>query len=268
MCSVRSLALDARHKKTMRGNFNPSVHTEREFYKSLKKVAEASGRIIKAHVQPGAKLRDSTEMQKALQAYSEKIGPWATLQSAKMLEQVQKKNKRAYMAKSHLIGRLLDEHVAQSEVGDLAVKLLTEQVGLIKSIPLEAGLRAQRIAYEAVLAGNRAAPNEDTIAELEKQLGLSREAAIGRAQLIAVTETARANASINQARAMVVGSRQYRWHNSGDEAVRPSHRKYRGQRMQGMIFSWDDPPRLDDGMVGHPGTFPRCRCFAEPIFED
>lgn len=267
MCScIRSLSLDA--AKTVRGNFNPSARIEREFFRSLKKVAQASGRIIEGHIRAGAKLRDEKAMQLALKAYSEKIGPWATVQSAKLIDQVQKKNKRSYMAKSSLIGRLLDEHVAASEVGDLAVKLLTEQVGLIKSIPIEAGLRAQKIAYEAVLAGHRAQPDEDTIAELEEQLGLSREVAVSRAQLIAVTETARANASINQARAMVVGSRQYRWHNSGDEAVRPSHKKYRGERMQGMVFSWDDPPRLDDGTVGHPGTFPRCRCFAEPIFED
>ena len=263
---MRSLTLDA--KKTMRGNFKPSDRTEAEFYRSLKKVAQHAGHIIEMHTLPGAKLRDDKEMQRLLEAYSEKLTPWATLQSAKMLEKVQSKNKRDYKAKSKLMGRLLDENVARSEVGDLAVKLLTEQVGLIKSIPIEAGLRAQKIAYEAVLAGNRAKPDEDTISELEKQLGLSREVATTRAQLIAVTETARANASINQARAMVVGSRQYRWHNSGDEAVRESHRYYKGHAMQGMVFSWDDPPTLDDGMVGHPGTFPRCRCFAEPIFED
>lgn len=264
---MRSLSFDA-IKKTLKGKFQPNATAEREFYESLKKVAQASGRIVQSHILPRAQLRNEQEMQRALKNYSDKLEPWATAQSARMLEQVQRKNKRAYQAKSKLIGRLLDEHVAQSEVGDLAVKLLTEQVGLIKSIPLEAGLRAQKIAYEAVLAGNRAAPDEDTIAELEKQLGASREVAVSRAQLIAVTETARANASINQARAMVVGSRQYRWHNSGDEAVRPSHRMYHGHRMQGQIFSWDDPPTLDDGTVGHPGTFPRCRCFAEPIFED
>lgn len=264
---MRSLSLDA--KKTLRSNFKPSDSAERNFYRALKRVAEHAGHIVQLHIEPGAKLRDEQEMQRALKAYSEKLTPWATKQSAKLLEQVQSKNKRAYQAKSKVIGRLLNEHVAASEVGDLAVKLLTEQVGLIKSIPVEAGLRAQKIAYEAVLAGTRAAPDEDTIAELEKQLGLSREVAISRAQLIAVTETARANASINQARAMSVGSRQYRWHNSGDEAVRDSHKYWRGkEKIQGKVFSWDSPPVLKDGTKGHPGTFPRCRCFAEPIFED
>ncbi len=153
-------------------------------------------------------------------------------------------------------------------MGGVAARLLLEQVALIKSIPIEAGERAQKIAYEAVLQGTRAEANEDTIAELQKQLGLSTEVAISRAQLIAVTETARANASINQARAQAVGSGQYRWHNSGDEAVRHAHKFYKGKRLQGRIFSWDDPPTLDDGTKGHPGTFPRCRCFAEPVFDD
>src|SRR6202012_3559902 len=154
-----------------------------------------------------------------------------------------------------VLGRLLDSNVAEKEVGEIARKLLNEQVGLIKSIPLEAGLRAQQIALEAALTGTRAQVDDDTVAELERELGLTTEVAISRAKLIAVTETARANASINQARAMAVGSAQYRWHNSGDEAVRESHKKYKGKKLQGIIFSWDSPPTLDDGMTGHPGTF-------------
>lgn len=253
--------------KTLKGKFNPSKSAEREFQKALKKVAQASGHIVEHHVD-GVTIVNEKAMQDALKKYSEAIGPWATRQSAKLLNQVQKSNKKAYTQKSKAMGKLIDMNVAESEIGDLAIKLLTEQVGLIKSIPLEAGLRAQQIAFEAALHGNRAQPDEDTISELQKQLGLSTEVAISRAKLIAVTETARANASINQARAMSVGSNQYRWHNSGDEAVRHSHKVYKGKRMQGMIFSWDKPPTLDDGMTGHPGTFPRCRCFAEPIFDD
>jgi SPP1 gp7 family putative phage head morphogenesis protein len=262
---MRSLTFDA--KKTLKGKFNASTAAEKEFYKALRKVARHAGHIVEAHVD-GVKIVDEKKMQDQLKKYAETITPWARRQSAKLLETVQKSNKRAYNNKSKAIGLALQMNVAESEVGDLAVKLMTEQVALIKSIPLEAGLRAQKIAYEAVLAGTRAEANEDTIAELQKQLGLSTEVAISRAKLIAVTETARANASINQARAMTVGSRQYRWHNSGDGAVRHSHKYYRGKPIEGHIFSWDNPPTLDDGTKGHPGTFPRCRCFAEPVFDD
>lgn len=244
-------------EKTIKGKFKPSSAAERAFYRQLKKVAQSSGHIVERHAD-GAKLTNEQSMMDELKKYSEKLGPWAIKQSAKMLQQVQKSNKRAYQQKSKAIGVALQLGVAEQDVGTMALALLNEQVGLIKSIPLEAGLRAQKIAYEAVIAGTRAEANTDTIRQLEEEMGLSTEVAISRATLIARTETARANAAINQARAVSVGSNQYRWHNSRDESVRPSHKKYKGKRLQGMIFSWDDPPTLDDGMTGHPGTFPNC----------
>ncbi len=262
---MRRLTFDA--AKTIKGKFKPSAAAERQFYKQLKKVAQVSGHIVEQHVAPGAKLTDEKRMQDELKRYSEKLTPWAERQAARLLEQVQKSNKRAYTNKSKAIGGALRLGVAEKEVGDVALRLLNEQVGLIKSIPLEAGLRAQKIAFEAVLTGTRAEANADTIAELEKQLGLSTEVATSRALLIARTETARSNAVINQSRAEAVGSGQYRWHNSGDGNVRESHLYLKGKKLQGQIFSWDSPPTLDDGMTGHPGTFPNCRCFAEPIFD-
>lgn len=262
---MRSLSFDA--KKTVRGKFKPSRAAEIQFYKSLRKVAQVSGHIVERHVD-GVTIHDTKAMQDALKKYSEQIEPWATRQSAKLLEQVQKSNKRAYQNKSKAIGSALKLNVGEAEVGKVALRLLNEQVALIKSIPIEAGLRAQKLAYDAFLHGTRAEANKDTIAEIQKELGLSTEVATSRAKLIAITETARANAAINQSRAVAVGSGQYRWHNSGDEAVRKSHKIYKGKRLQGRVFSWDDPPTLDDGMKGHPGTFPRCRCFAEPVFDN
>lgn len=260
---IRSLTLDA--KKTIRGKFKPSSAAERDFYRQLKKVAEASGHIVDQY-SVGATITDQQAMTRALEEYARRLGPWAMRQSAKMLEQVQNSNKRAYQNKSRAIGNALNAGVANQDVGVIATALLNEQVGLIKSIPLEAGLRAQKIAQEAFFHGARAEANADTIRQLEEEMGFSTEAAVSRAMLIARTETARANATINQARAVSVGSNQYRWHNSGDGAVRESHKIYKGKRLEGRIFSWDDPPTLDDGMTGHPGTFPNCRCFAEPVF--
>lgn len=263
---MRSLTFDA--QKTIKGKFKPSSSAERDFYRQLKKVAQASGHVVERHIPSVSHPHDMVRMQEELKRYSEALTPWAQRQAAKMLEQVQKSNKRAYANKSKAIGVALQLGVAEKDVGEVALRLLNEQVALIKSIPIEAGLRAQKIAFEAVLAGTRAEANADTIAELQKQLGLSTEVATSRALLIARTETARATASINQSRAQAVGSGQYRWHNSGDGNVRESHLKYHGKKMQGRIFSWDSPPTLDDGMTGHPGTFPNCRCFAEPVFDD
>ncbi len=255
-------------KKTLKGKFDPSVTAEKDFYRSLKRVAKVSGHIVDRYINGKGELEDSVEMQNELERYAKQIGPWAERQAAKMLERVSRANKRAYAQKSKSIGVALKLNVGEANVGQVARALQEEQVALIKSIPVEAGLRAQKIARETFFAGTRAEANSDTVAELKKELGLSTEVAESRALLIARTETARANASINQARALAVGSGQYRWHNSGDGAVRESHRVYEGKRLQGQIFSWDKPPTLSDGMTGHPGTFPNCRCFAEPIFDD
>ena len=272
--AIKKLTFDAKSKeKTIRGKFKPSVHAEREFSKSLRKVAKASGAIVNRHVK-GVKIASPEKMQKELDDYAKKLEPWARSQAEKMLATVMRSNKSAYSAKkaqlkeAGIIGKELRSVIEETETGAIALSLIEEQVGLIQSLPLEAGQRAQRIATEAVLAGTRAQVNSDTVRELQKELGLTTEVAESRAKLIAITETARANAAINQSRAMSAGSGKYRWHNSGDEAVRHSHKIYKGRKMQGQIFSWDDPPTLSDGMTGHPGTFPRCRCFAEPVFED
>lgn len=263
--SIRAFTFDA---KTLRGNFKPSSAAERDFYRALKKVAHASGHIVDSFTDGKLKIWHEKQMMVALEDYAKLIEPWASRQSAKLLDQVLKSNKRAYTIKSKAMGKALSLGIADPKVETKAQQLLREQVALIKSIPLEAGIRAQKIAYEAVLAGTRAEVNVDTLTELQKQMGMTTEVAVSRALLISRTETARANAAFNQARAQSVGSGQYRWHNSGDEAVRESHRIYQGKRLQGRIFSWDDPPTLSDGMRGHPGTFPNCRCFAEPVFPD
>lgn len=263
--TIRSFTLDG--PRAVKGKFKPSSTAERDFYRALRKVAKVAGGIVDSFVE-GVTIKDEKQMSAALEAYSKRIGPWAERQSKKLLEQVQKSNKRAYQNKSKAIGAALKLGVGDTNVGSVARALQAEQVALIKSIPLEAGQRAQKIAFDAALNGTRAAPDQETIDYFKTQMGMTTEVAESRAKLIAITETARANASINQARALAVGSGQYRWHNSGDGAVRNSHKFYRGKRMQGLIFSWDSPPTLDDGMTGHPGTFPRCRCFAEPIFDD
>lgn len=266
---MRSFTFDAKPTaKTIRGKFKPSPQAERQFAKALKKIARASAHIIEQHVDlENVKIKDHPEMQRELERYANKIEPWARSHAGRMLQTVQSSNKRAYVHKSKAIGAAITVEADDSHIGIIARALLEEQVALIKSIPLEAGRRAQEIALKNVLGGFRAQPDEDVVAELQKQLGMTEEVAVNRAKLIARTETARANAAINQARAMSVGSSQYRWHNSGDAAVRHSHKFYRGKKLQGMIFDWDHPPTLDDGMTGNPGEFPNCRCFAEPVFD-
>lgn len=264
---MRDFSFDSAAKKTIYGKFKPPTRAEMDFYRALKKIAKASSGIVESHID-GFEIRDPAEMNKALQQYSNRLDPWARRQSKKLLDHVRRSNEAAYKRKSKQMGKALTLEVEGTETGITSIAMMTEQVHLIKSIPLQAGLRAQEIAYKAVLEGRRAQPDQSTIDQLQKELGLTEEVAVNRARLIARTETARATAAINQTRAIQAGSNQYRWRNSGDAAVRDSHKRYHGKALNGMVFSWDDPPTLDDGTTGHPGTFPNCRCYAEPMFLD
>lgn len=272
--------------KKNRSKYEPSKSAEADFYKALKQVARASAGIVNTHVH-GSEILRQDRMTAALKAYSEALGPWAERQAKKLLDSVNAKNKRAYqnrkaylsdvkspktnkervtaqqnmLTNSSEMAHSIRQNLANTNVDKVARELLTGQVNLIKSIPLEAGQRAQQLAYEAQVNGNRA---DEIAKELMRTSGVTES----RAKLIAITETAKANASLNEARATAVGSTRYIWRNSGDGAVREAHRKYHGKNLDGMIFNWDSPPTLDDGTTGNPGNFPRCRCFAEAVFDD
>lgn len=245
---------------TQKKHFKPSQSIESQFAKSLRKVGRVSGHLVDAHVD-GHKITNEPAMQEALKSYSKTLEPWAMRQSGKMLEKVSKSNRRSYNTKAKQIGKNLKLQMAEPDVGGVAIALMREQVDLIKSIPLRAGIRAQKLAMKAALNGTRAS-------EVAEELMKSTDVSESVAMTIARTEVARSNASINQARATAVGSRQYRWRNSGDKAVRHSHKYYKGKKLDGMVISWDSPLTLDDGMTGHPGNFPNCRCYSESIFDD
>jgi len=285
--TIRSLSFDARKadRERTKQKYKASSNAEREFYRALKRVAEQSGHIVDAYTS-GAKIIDLQKMTKALEDYSQRLGPWATRQSAKLLEQVSRSNQRAYNNQSKAMGRALRAGVAESETGRVAIALLNEQVALIKSLPIEAGLRAQRIAAENFLKGTRAEVDPQTVErflrerrymiemnnlfaeqagteQFAEEMERSTEVAVNRAKLIARTETARANASFVQARAIAVGVTHYIWRTTMDGAERDSHAEMNTEKV-----AYAEPPRLSDGTVGHAGTFPNCRCWQDPVLPD
>jgi len=253
----KSFTKDA--KKKTKSKLEPSRAIEKEFERALKKIARASGGIVEAHVD-GHKLVNTEQMKKALKAYSEALTPWAKNQALKLLGDTTKriKSDKAYKENANKMSKIMSKEIFESETGLISMALVNEQVALIQSIPLEAGERAQRLALEGIASGRRAD-------EIASELMKTTEVTESRAKLIARTETARANTALNLARATSVGSTHYRWRNSGDKAVRDAHEKLHGKKLDGQVFAWNKPPTLDDGTTGHPGTFPNCRCYAEPI---
>lgn len=132
---------------------------------------------------------------------------------------------------------------------------LAEQVALIKSLPIEAAQRVHALTIEGLENGTRAA-------EIAKEIRRSGEVSESRANLIARTEVSRTASALTQARAQHIGSEGYIWRTSGDSDVRHSH-----AQMNGRFVRWDSPPTLD-GMTGHAGEYPNCRCYPEPVIPE
>lgn len=246
--------------------FSPTQSAEAEFSRQLRKVGKVIGHIVDVHTHNGA--IDDIALQKALADYSKTIEPWAKRQSAKMLAKVSRTNRTAYqqaankklsMQNSKKMGALIKSQIAEGDVGRIVSRLMDEQVDLIKSLPLRAGLRAQQLAREAVYKGGRAESITDIIQELDR----SGEVSESDATRIARTEIARSNALITETRAKAVGSHWYIWRTTMDGAERHSHAE-----MNGEHIPYDQPPTLSDGTKGHAGTFINCRCWQDVQFND
>lgn len=141
-------------------------------------------------------------------------------------------------------------------MGQVMQSIIAEQVKYIKSLPLEAADRVydiQNRAIEAAVTGGRAE-------HFAKEIAASGDIAKSRAALIARTELGRATGALDQARALSIGSNGYIWRTAEDGDVRHSHRE-----MEGKFVEWGKPPTLD-GMTGHAGEFPNCRCYKEIVF--
>lgn len=239
----------------MANKFSVSRTAERRFGVELRKVARVIGAMINAHID-GPAIRDQKKLAEALAAYSDVLGPWAERVVGNILKGVNLANKKSWESTSARIGAQLKRTMEETAVGDVMKLIQRRQVELIKSLPIEAGLRAQKLSQEAVMGGKRA---DEVAAELAR----SGEVTESRATLIARTEIAKANSALTQARAEYVGATHYIWRTAEDGDVRESHAV-----MNGKIFRFDDPPYVEGEGNHGPGEFPNCRCFAEPIIPE
>ncbi len=217
-----------------------------------------AGVIVESNASTLASGASGAKMLAALAAYSEALGPWAEKLVSRALAKIDTDARRAFQAQSKAIFRGLRGLVADDAVGKRLRELQASQVQLIKSIPTEAGKWAQERARSGMVAGLR--PEE-----IAKDIERAGDVTEGRARVIARTETAKANSMLTQARAESVGSTGYYWRTMEDEVVRDSHREMAERSDAGEIFSWSSPPTLSDGESHHPGQFPNCRCYPEPV---
>lgn len=221
---------------------------------SLRRIARGVGDIVNGRYDGS---NDSiTEIIEALERYSEIITPWATKVAENFTADLTRQNEKVWRQHSKNISRELRNLVESAPVGQVMQSIITEQVKYIKSLPLEAADRVydiQNRAIEAVVTGGRAE-------HFAKEIAASGDIAKSRADLIARTELGRATGALDQARALSIGSNGYIWRTAEDGDVRHSHRE-----MEGKFVEWGKPPTLD-GMAGHAGELPNCRCYKEIVF--
>lgn len=194
-------------------------------------------------------------LRAALNRYADALDGWAHSVARRMLADVAARDERAWMAASREMGAEIGRIVKSTPIGEVMQAKMAEQVGLIKSLPREAAERVHKLVIEGQETGARA----DVIA---REIMRTGEVTRSRANLIARTEIGRAASTLTQVRAEAIGSVGYIWRTSRDSDVRPSHK-----RMEGQFVAWGDPPELD-GLKGHAGALPNCRCYPEPVIPD
>lgn len=200
-------------------------------------------------------LSDLASIQDALLKYSILIKPWAEKAVQRMFLATNQSNLQVWRSQSKELSKAVRETVLNSNITPVFNEQLSKQVHLIQSLPLEAGQRIQALAQESFITGQRA----ETLASI---ISKTEEIAIGRARTIARTETSRISSLLTETRAQSVGATGYTWRTSKDPIVRESHRK-----MEGRYVAWGSPPTLD-GLTGHAGQLPNCRCFMEIMLPD
>ncbi|EFD4938976.1 minor capsid protein [Escherichia coli] len=231
-----------------------SRQAEIRYRTSLRQIARAVGDIVNGRYDGS---NDSvTEIMDALERYSEIITPWATKVAENFTADIARQNEKQWRQHSRNISSELRNMVDRAPVGQVMKSIVAEQIKYIKSLPLEAADRVydiQNKAIEAVVTGGRAEP-------FAKEIAASGDVSRSRANLIARTELGRATGALDQARALSIGSNGYIWRTAEDGDVRHSHRE-----MEGKFVEWGRPPTLD-GMTGHAGELPNCRCYKEIVF--
>jgi len=226
---------------------------ELRYGSQLRKVAAQVSAIIQPFT-PGDMSQVPT-IEHLLGAYSDMLKGWATQTASNMLMDVALRDEQAWQTMAKELSRGLREEIRSAPTGRVMQQLLVEQVTLIQSIPLDAAQRVHRLTLEGIENSVRAK-------EIAAEIMRSEEVSQSKAVLIARTEVARTASTLTQARAEHIGSEGYFWETSHDGAVRSSHKA-----MQGKFVKWSEPPTLD-GMTGHAGCFPNCRCWARPQIPD
>jgi SPP1 gp7 family putative phage head morphogenesis protein len=155
-------------------------------------------------------------------------------------------------------GLSLRTSIIDNPLRNVITASVAENVALIKSIPSQYMLDVQGAVMRSITTGNGL---KDLIPHLDKYADETKN----RAKNIALDQTRKVYNNMNRDRMKALGVKRYEWiHSGGSVTPRPLHQSYNGR-----IFSFDDPPVIDEktGEKGIPGQAINCRCTMRPVIE-
>lgn len=145
------------------------------------------------------------------------------------------------------------------------IKAGTQQASsLIKSISSDYLTEVQEALMRSIT--NPQGSYSKTIDAIDKMLQGKFKTYKNKAKNITLDQTRKAYSTITQSRMKSVGITKYRWrHAGGSQEPRVYHRDV----LNGQVFSYDDPPIIDQrtGERGGPADAINCHCYAEPVIE-
>lgn len=246
-----------RAARQARERFFRARRAERQYAVQLRRIAAQIGQIVHGIFNPNDPLDPGWQaIQSALDQYRRLLDPWASAAAARMIAEVDRRDFKAWIEHGREIGAQLQRTLRSAPVGREVAQLQQTQVALITSMPLNAAQRIQGLSTQAMTGGGRW---EEIAREVMAQGQHSRS----EANTIARTETARVQSNFTAVRAQHLGSEQFEWATANDRDVRPLHKSFAGK-----VYRWDQPPVLDDGRPGLPGTIYNCRCWAIPVLPE
>lgn len=140
---------------------------------------------------------------------------------------------------------------------DIMKATISEQVGLVKSIPQQYLVGVQGAVMRSVVAGRDLGALSK---ELQKQYGVTQR----RAAFISRDQSNKATAAMMRARHLEIGVTEAIWlHSAGGKEPRPTHVANSGKRYS-IEKGWLDPA-INKRIW--PGTEINCRCVMRPIIK-
>ena len=233
---------------------------ERKYFNAMKLVAKEIEKILKSTLTSVTKAKGIKAIS-LLKKYSKTLTKWSNKTVATMFYNVDKDNKKKWDKLSAKMSQELKKELSRPPEKAWMQKYMDDNVGLIKSIPIDAAKRVHKLIKENQYVGLR---STDLIDEIMRIGSISEN----KAKMIARTETSRYSTALTEMRATSIGADWYVWKAVGDFRTRSSHK-----HMNRVLVNWNDPPSPEK-LTGekaygeyHAGETFNCRCYPEVVLD-